>query len=212
MTDRLAKTLWLLAVAGSVGAYGWYRLQPQEVAVVIEPAGSDDFRRANRGGYLLGSGSDTIVVFSSYRCSFCARLFAMIDSVMERDSTTLSVRFREVPRSAVDPAATTAAIAAECAGRQGRFAPISRWLFRTATDTVPMSYSSAAAASAVSDTTAFLNCTQARAVRAAVEHDLQETRELGFQSTPVTVTRSHILTGVPERDLRLLAFTSSGRR
>ncbi len=66
----------------------------------------------------------TLVEFSDYQCPFCARHFRSVMPRLKReyvDTGKLRYVFRDFPLSSIHPAAVGAAVAARCAGDQGKY-------------------------------------------------------------------------------------------
>jgi Na+/H+ antiporter NhaA len=63
----------------------------------------------------------TLVEYGDYECGFCARVTGVAHEVRERFGDGLSYVFRHLPLGDAHPHAELAAIAAEAAGKQGRF-------------------------------------------------------------------------------------------
>lgn len=63
----------------------------------------------------------TLVEYGDYECGFCARVTGVAHEVRERFGADLRYVFRHLPLSESHPHAELAAIAAEAAGKQGRF-------------------------------------------------------------------------------------------
>lgn len=63
----------------------------------------------------------TIVQWSDFQCPFCARIEPTIDEVMKTYNGDVRVAFKHNPLASIHPRAEPAALAAEAAGRQGKF-------------------------------------------------------------------------------------------
>ncbi len=78
------------------------------------------------GAHVIGKAGAkvTLVEFSDYQCPFCARHFRSVMPRIKReyvDTGKLRYVFRDFPLSSIHPAATAAAVAARCAGDQGKY-------------------------------------------------------------------------------------------
>lgn len=62
-----------------------------------------------------------MVVFSDFQCPFCAAAVEEIDRLSHESDGRITVVFRHFPIESIHPHAFAAAVAAECAGEQGRF-------------------------------------------------------------------------------------------
>jgi protein-disulfide isomerase len=66
----------------------------------------------------------TIIEFSDYQCPFCGRFYSQtLTQLKEKYINTGKVRlvYRDFPLDSIHPQATPAAIAANCAGEQGKY-------------------------------------------------------------------------------------------
>lgn len=192
--SSVAKGAWVLVVVGAVTTYGWSRLRG--VDEKVSRISAQDFVRASEGGQLLGGGPDTVVVFSNYGCKFCVDLFLAIDSVLAADHLALTVRVRHFAVPAADSAPFVAAVAAECAGEQGRFARLNLWLFRNHSRLRFLTPTEAASAAGISDVKAFQTCLRSRQARSLVLRDVLAGTRLGVHATPTIVTHRYRVTGI----------------
>jgi protein-disulfide isomerase len=78
----------------------------------------------------------TIVEFSDFECPFCGRFFKETYPRLKAryiDTGKVKIVFRHFPLVSIHPSASNAAIAAECASRQGKFAEYHDTLFEKMT-------------------------------------------------------------------------------
>lgn len=106
----------------------------------------------------------TVVEFLDYECPFCARFHETLEETAAELKTPVALRLVQYPLSN-HRFAIPAAVAAECAAQQGRFAGMTNVLFAQQDSFGLKSWSSLASAAAVKDTIAFARClkTQSRA-------------------------------------------------
>jgi protein-disulfide isomerase len=76
-----------------------------------------------------GNGSVAIVEFSDFDCPFCARFNPTMDQVREKYGDDVTQVFKHFPLTNIHPQAVEDAIAAECAGDQGKFFEMKDELF-----------------------------------------------------------------------------------
>jgi protein-disulfide isomerase len=82
----------------------------------LEPAvNAEDLRLGNCNAAI------TIVEFGDYQCPHCRHAHALIKHLMKDKGTELHFVFRNFPLNESHPYAFTAALAAEAAGKQGKF-------------------------------------------------------------------------------------------
>ena len=147
----------------------------------------------------------TVVEFSDFECSFCRseqRVLADIEASYRAD---LRVVFKYFPLTSIHPGAQAAAIAAECAGEQGKFWEMHDLLFTTVDVTL------LAVAQQVTglDVPAWQACLAAPGAASRVAEDVALARSLGIDSTPTFVINGAVVVGaVPESDLRSVIETA----
>ena len=148
-------------------------------------------------------GDVVLTVFTDYACTFCRASVPDIDRLL-REDRKLKVVFRELPILSRDSEA--AARLALVAARRGRYMPMHRALFETAT---PDSGARAKAAEslAVPADNAQLND---RAITRELESNIAIARELGFDGTPSWVVGDRLLTGAVGYD-QLRAAVAAAR-
>ncbi len=73
--------------------------------------------------HVKGEGNIIVVAFSDYQCPYCKKSFEY------EPKSGVQFGFRNFPLTSIHPLAYIAAIAAECAGEQGKFWEAHDWLF-----------------------------------------------------------------------------------
>ena len=182
----------LLAVV-AVGGAGWliYAAQkkPAEApaAVAPIPVANDGFK-----GYTLGSDSAPveITVYSDFECPFCAA-FASVQMPVVREQLIatgkLRLRFRDFPLSS-HKYSRTAALAAQCAGEQGKFWEMHDQLFMrhdwAQSDKDPSDVFKGFASGLGIDMQKYQGCMDAQRYAGRVEASYEEGQARGVQGTP----------------------------
>ncbi len=206
--SSLAKIASVTLLVFAVATYGWYRLRPRAPYPVARIS-SNTFNRMNSRGQLLGSGPDTLVIFSNYRCVYCAELFGTIDSILTTDVSSFTVRLRHFAHPSVDSSSFLASVAAECASQQGRFVEFSRWLFGNREQLEPFLGPASARASAVPNLVSFDDCFESKHTRSLVTEDLRAGMELRISGTPTILTRRRMVTArLSSRELMALVSST----
>jgi protein-disulfide isomerase len=124
----------------------------------------------------------TIVEFGEYHCYFCARAAPVLEKLVETYPDAVRVVFKDFPLAAHD-CANRAAIAAHCAGRQGRYWEMGRLLMdnqgrpkeeqlRRFADQLGL------------DLDQWDDCTRDPTWQETIDDDLRVGREAGVVSTP----------------------------
>jgi protein-disulfide isomerase len=136
----------------------------------------------------LGSADATVAIveFSDYQCPYCERFFSQTFSKLEEDYIeTGKVRFyfRDFPLTQIHPQAKSAAIAANCAGRQGGYWKMHHELFTNQAELGPELYKELAQKLQL-DVPEFETCLAAPDESQKVDDDLAYGQTLTVQGTP----------------------------
>lgn len=171
---------------------------PQPTAATAERE-VDGWERLTAEGSLLGPGSAPvkIVAFSDFQCPFCAAVTADIERLRAQDPERVTVVYRHFPLEAIHPHAFNAALAAECAGAQGRFELYHNALFAAQNEIGARSWRSFAEAAGVPALDDFDLCVKDRRFAERVRRDLAAGKEAGVNSTPTFIFNGKMVTGVP---------------
>lgn len=150
---------------------------------------------ANERGLWLGSEDARVVIteFVDFQCPFCARLAPRLDSIRGMFPQDVAVVLHHYPLR-THPEAMTAAIAVECAHRQGRVEPYIQSLFLVQETLESEPWSSLARGAGVPDLEVFRRCLQLpQDSFPRIQAGLSLAREAGIRATPtlwVNGTRS----------------------
>lgn len=134
----------------------------------------------------------TIVEFSDYQCPYCKRAFLDLNGVVAEGPDDVRIIHRNFPLNAdCNPAiqsrghavACEAAIASECARRQGKETAFSYLLFTNQSDLTAVSIDEYAEQAGL-DMAAYRECTSSADAAAAVARDVEDGLEAGVESTP----------------------------
>lgn len=127
----------------------------------------------------------TIVEFSDYQCPFCRRFHnEVLPRIEEEYISTGKVRyiFRDFPLS-FHKKAVPAAIAANCAGEQGKYWVMNDFLFNNPSKLDTESVLSSAGELGL-DNEKFRKCVKSDSYEAEINEDFQKGREYGVKGTP----------------------------
>lgn len=151
-----------------------------------------------QGGRLLGApnGRVSLVVFSDYECPACRGFSKVVDSLRARYPDVLSVYYRHVPIPS-HVHARPAALAAECAAAQGRFAEAHRVLFSDPDSNGIRPWSAFATQAGVRDVRAFETCIRDSSEIALVKKDEADATRLGVKVTPTLLLDEQLIEGAP---------------
>lgn len=136
------------------------------------------------------------ILFSDYQCPFCAELDHSLDSIVRTDfEGRVEVLVRHFPLEQIHPFARTAAVAAECARREGRFPEYHRAVLTRQRQLGPHSFAEIARDVGIGDSTAFERCVRDPSVDSIVELDVAAGNRLGMRGTPYLILGDSIYPG-----------------
>jgi protein-disulfide isomerase len=135
----------------------------------------------------IGSSDAPVVLveFTDYQCPFCRRFHERSWPEIKRryvDTGKVRLEVRDMPLQFHD-AAMPAAIAARCAGQQGKFWPVFNALLDKPDALTKEGPRQAAMAAGVS-LPEFEQCQRSTAVQRAIENDIEDAERIGVDGTP----------------------------
>jgi len=137
-------------------------------------------------GHRVGSSNApvTLVAFVDYQCPLCRDFDLALDDLERAHPTDVAVVYRHFPLWQLHRFARAAAIAAECAGEQGRFLPFHRALYADQ-DSIGLSeWHHFAAMADVPDERRFALCIRDSATVSTVNRDEAVASSLSLLGTP----------------------------
>jgi protein-disulfide isomerase len=143
----------------------------------------------------------TIVEYSDYQCPFCARAWETLEKeVLPAYGDRVRFVFKNLPLKEIHPWAEGAALASECALRQGNdhFWTIYNGFFTQQKDITPANVADKAVAMAEGtgmDAAALRTCIEKQEALDAVQADLAEATEIGVTSTPTFIINGKRVSG-----------------
>ena len=146
-----------------------------------------------------------LVVYADYQCPYCARFHhGMLGDIKARyvDSGVLLYVHKDFPLR-MHPQALPAAIAARCAGAQGRYGQMQGRLYEAQTNLGEPLYTQLATTIGL-DLAAFQTCRADPATHRSVERDLREGQRANVTATPT------LLLGRIEGDSVIIERVSAG--
>ena len=169
---------------------------------VPSPSGAavgGDVELSDEGNYAKGDDDAPVVIyeFSDYQCPFCGRFYTdTLPLIEENYIKTGKVRliFKDFPLDSIHPEATPAAIAARCAGDQGKFWEMHDKLFENQRTLGNSNYKQWAEEIGL-DTAKFGDCIDTRKYLSAVRKDLVEGQQNGIQGTPGFFVNGRLISG-----------------
>jgi protein-disulfide isomerase len=145
----------------------------------------------------MGAGAGaavTIVEFSDYQCPYCKRAYPEITKLMDEYGDRVRLIYRDYPLE-IHTNARPAAVAARCAGDQGKYWEYHENLMTTA-GSLDRSDLLSRGESVGVDTNEFTLCLDSGAHDAAVETAFTEGAALGVTGTPTLFVNGRMLVGV----------------
>ncbi len=192
----------VLAVCGVVltGTYVWRSFaSPRPADAVSRVVEIRNWKTYAVGGMQIGSAAApvTITEFSDFECPACLRLYRAIEQVRAKYGHDVRIVYRNYPLDDLHPNARAAAIAAECASEQGRFAEYYEHLFKHQALLGQTDWVTTAATVGISDTAAFRGCLVSSAVPQRLRTDSAAAAELNITGTPLVLVNAWKNPGAP---------------
>jgi protein-disulfide isomerase len=128
----------------------------------------------------------TIIEYSDYQCPFCARNYRDVMPILQEEYIdTGKVKFvmREYPLATIHGNAQNAAMAALCAGDQGKYWDMHNVMFENQNQLDVDSLKGFAGTLGL-DTSAFNECLDSKAKNKVVQADMASAAKLGMRGTP----------------------------
>lgn len=182
----------LLTTAGMVRTrYLHYRTESERFTHVSswKPFASPGSRVSGRADAPI-----TVVEFTDYQCTACKHFLPVLDSVqaMKPDSVQVIIRHYPLRRHIF---AWSAALLAECASRQGRFAAMHARLFAAQDSLGAIPWIELGRQAGVPDTTALAACLTSPSAASRLVADTLAAHALATQGTPTTLINDVRFTG-----------------
>lgn len=188
ITTLIASTM-IIAAAVSLLWFGRAGAEPllPDVRSAIEDSDPSAPLTAPLGTTVKGlpSARLAIIEFSDFQCPYCARFATGTHARLEQefvDTGKVKYAFRNVPIEQIHPQAMGAAVAAECAGLQGRFWHMYDRIFANQAELQPPALLAHGRALGLNQRE-FASCLDGR-VAAKISDDRTEADRLGISSTP----------------------------
>jgi protein-disulfide isomerase len=139
----------------------------------------------------------TITAFSDFECPACYRLYRALTGIRTRHAGEVAIVYRNYPLDDLHPFARPAAVAAECAAAQGRFAAYHDFLFEHQDSLKHIAWTSLAGRLGISDTTAFAACLGAPETATKLRRDSTDAIALKIPGTPLVLVNGWLYRGAP---------------
>jgi protein-disulfide isomerase len=138
-----------------------------------------------------------LIEFSDFQCPYCAKAHETVKAFMGKHRAEVTLVYKHLPLTSIHPEAMPAAKAAWAAGVQGKFWEYHAALFENQEKLGNETYESIAKTLNL-DVTKFNSDRASDAAQAAIDKDLELTKQLGLTGTPVFFLNQEVLTGAVE--------------
>lgn len=136
----------------------------------------------------------TVVAFIDFGCPFSQEGYPLFESIIRKYDPALRVVFKHLPLSALHPQAMPAAVAASCAGYQGKFWEYYTLLFNE--KRFDQNALDEFATRLNLDVNAFTSCMKKEMPRKNIEQDMLDAVTVGVRGTPTYVVNGEVIEGV----------------
>jgi protein-disulfide isomerase len=128
----------------------------------------------------------TVVVFTDFQCRYCRALHDTLRTLVQRHPNVIAITYRHSPLRQ-NTRSYGAALSAECAFEQGRFAQFADEVFARQDSLGRTTWNSIALASGIRDSVSFEKCRAKEQTHARVRADIETAAGLGIKGTPLIV-------------------------
>lgn len=136
----------------------------------------------------------TIVEFADYQCPFCARMVPTLKQALRKYPGKVRWVYRDFPLMEIHPEALPAAVAANCAGHQGKYYEMHGLLFDNLRSLGSETYTKLANDLQL-DAEKFAECQKDPAEQQEVLADMQDGQRLGVNGTPAYFINGRRISG-----------------
>lgn len=206
--DKLSLALTVVLVACAVTATvvvvrrGQPRVGGGSIGMQFDP--QPDWKSFMTGGHWIGPSTARAVLieFSDFQCPWCKRFDDRLQETRRKYPKDFAILYRHWPLSSMHRSAKPAAIAAECAARQGHFEEMHATLFDKSDSLATGHWAEWARLSSVPDIPKFQACLGDTAVAREVERDSAAAVRVGAHGTPVSLLGGRKIRGsIPQAAL-----------
>lgn len=140
----------------------------------------------------------TIVEFADYQCPFCARMVPTLGEIVRKYEGKVRWVYRDFPLREIHPEALPAAVAANCAGAQGKYFEMHHGLFENYQKLGSVLYKDLAGKIGL-DVNKFETCLKDPKMENEVLKDAQEAQNFGVNGTPAYFVNGRKLGGAVDK-------------
>ncbi len=200
------KLLWILFLAFAVALYGraqFRTIDESHSVASVSPDVASAIRGVDSHAPAAGTSGQVVVLYSNYLCPFCRELWNNIELLIRDDhpSTSMRVYVRHLVAPIADDPAYMAALAAECAGEQGKLREYHRAIFaETERGILTRAVLDRLAAGTVGDTVRFQLCINTDKYRPRIIMAGNEAAQLSVIGTPTLLVGDRLISGTPDAE------------
>lgn len=149
----------------------------------------EEFRAADETDFVRGNPNAkiTIVEYSDLECPFCTRFHPTAAQLVEEYPEDVNWVYRHFPLETLHPGARPKALAAECAGEQGKFWEFVDGVFDAGIDLPLDELGSLATLVGVANASQFQECLDSEKYAEKVDNQTQEAQKAGGRGTPYSL-------------------------
>lgn len=136
----------------------------------------------------------TVVAFIDFGCPFSQEGYPLFEAITQKYNPALRVVFKHLPLANLHPQAIPAAVAASCAGAQGKFWEYYALLFNE--KRLDQNALDEFATRLNVDMNAFTACMERETPRKNIEQDMLDAVTIGVRGTPTYVVNGEVIEGV----------------
>ncbi len=198
LSNVITGALVVAALVMSVSAVRRSLITNRRGPSISEPRKLDTDYELTSVGHVIGpeKASVKIVEFSDFQCPGCGAMQRILAVLRERHPD-VAVVFRHWPLRRIHPHAYSAALAAECAGEQGRFEPYADALYGEQWRIGVKPWDAFARDVGVQDLAGFQQCLDEARYANIVTRDLETAEELQLSATPTIIVNGFVLVAPP---------------
>lgn len=171
--------------------------QPQRAQEPAEPVVFSDWKSIIRSHNPTIGPADakvTLIEFSDFQCPFCNRFYEQTFKQLLIDyDGKLRIVFKHLPLTQIHPMAESAAVAMQCAHKDGKAWALHDKLFENFRDITDENIKSFAKQVGLGGS--FVSCYESRATKAEVDQDSQDAVRAGARGTPAFFINGKFLSG-----------------
>lgn len=153
------------------------------LAIVLSGCGEIDEVSPDKEVLGNPNASVSVQIYSDLECPACAQASTFLDVLIEKFPDQLKITYHHFPLESIHPDAFGAAVAAECAGKQGKFWKFVKYAYKFQKELDTKNLKKHALNLAL-DTDAFNTCLDNDETADLVKADLKSSLRQGIKGTP----------------------------